>query len=112
MGPAKWSYRVRPQQAAPHLDYFEFDVVEHGSAAVRVVMMNNHRQAHLSGKGILDALIPRVAAELGRQVQSSPESGQTKDIYRTPDATKAWERLRSSGIATYDGTTDIYSAPV
>lgn len=104
----EWTYRARPIDGDPFGEFFELTVTELSEDAVRVVMMANNDYAPVSAKGIPDALIPQVAAELGRQVQSSPTTGRTADVRRSEDATKVWKRLVKENIARYDESSDIY----
>lgn len=103
-----WTYRVRPKGADAYSNFFELSVVELDASAVRVTMINNHNHPPVSAKGIPDALLPHIARELGRQVQSSPGSGPAGDVYRTEAATKVWQRLKKNGKADFDEPRDIY----
>lgn len=58
--------------------------------------------------GIPEGLLPVVKQYLGMEVESSPTRGAA-NVYRTPAATKYWERLRATGGATYDPVRDVYS---
>lgn len=108
MSGTKWDYRVRPFGASADSEFFQLSVVELDADTVRVTMLANNNYAPVSGKGVPDALIPRIAVELGRRVQSSPPRGETGDVYRTDDATKMWKRLLAAGKSHFDADADIY----
>ena len=111
---AQWTYRVRPQGASAQSEFFELKVVEVDDDTVQVVMLTNNQHPPVSAKGIPDSLIPRIAQDLRRRVQSSPSRGRTGDEYRTGAATKVWERLVGAQKAQYDSQADVYfvSKPV
>lgn len=75
---------------------------------VQVEMANHFNRPEYVGMGIPEALLPIVKQELGMQVESSPTRG-VANVYRTPAATKYWERLVAAGGAIYDSVRDVYS---
>jgi hypothetical protein len=76
---------------------------------VRQIAMHHHGHANYSEKGIPDALLPIVAAKLGLTVVSSPSFQAGGGVFRTPDATKVWNRLVARGIAMFDQATDVFT---
>lgn len=62
---------------------------------MRIVMMNNHGVKEYSGAGIPDYMIPEISKVLEKPLISSSNHAIENDVYRTPDATKVWERLKS-----------------
>lgn len=77
---------------------------------LRVIMANHHGNSEYSAMGIPEALLPIIKKDLGKNVESSPKtSGESNGIFRIPSAEKYWQRLVSSGKATYNLVTDIYT---
>jgi hypothetical protein len=105
----EWIYRVTASPKIRDGGFFEMTVAEICSSRVRVVMTNHFNQTEYAGMGIAEALLPEIKVNLGRSVESSPSKGAVGDVYRTPEATKYWERLRNKNGAEYDGSTDIYT---
>src|SRR4051794_36579514 len=67
---------------------------------VQVTSVTHHGSPLYREKGILDALLPALAAKLARDIISSPTKGEHTGEYRTVAATKYWERLRGKNSAT------------
>ena len=67
---------------------------------------NHHDNDSVRGKGIPDALLPFLKAELDMNIRSSV--GLAQDEWRTEPATKYWRRLESRGLARYDEQRDIF----
>ncbi|MEA9609082.1 hypothetical protein QY702_22345 [Xanthomonas campestris pv. plantaginis] len=72
-----------------------------------MVMMINAHNAY-GGFGIPDAIIPFAASHLSTELRSSPTISTDGNYWRTPAATKVWERLVAGGKAEYNKETDIY----
>lgn len=104
----EWSYQITTIPPPASGDFFELCVAEFAPSRVRVVMANHHGRPEYVGMGIPDALLPKIKIDLNCRVESSPSMG-TSGVYRTPAATKYWERLRIEGIAVYDQASDIYT---
>jgi len=103
----EWCYRVRSDPPPMSNEAFELTVSEISDAEVRVTAMFNYGESAYVAKGIPDALLPAIHEELGKIVSSSPTKG-IGNVYRTSDAGKVWERLRASGIASYNESEDVY----
>jgi len=107
----KWTFRVETQAATTSGDAFELavELLEDRADTVRVIMMHHYGHPEYKAKGIPDALLPLVRQYLGKNVESSPSRGDTTGVYRTPAATRVWERLKAAGLADYDPKRDVYS---
>lgn len=85
---------------------FEFILKPLDDGAHMVMMMNAH--GVYGGLGIPDAIVPFAAGYLSTELRSSPAMSTCGNYWRTPDATKAWERLVAAGKAEYNKQTDVY----
>ena len=103
----EWLYRVRSTPPPTSGGTLELTVKEVSDTEVMVTMMHHHWQPEYAARGIPDALLPRIREELEQTVASSPSAG-SGNVYRTPDATKVWERLKNAGIASYSESEDVY----
>lgn len=109
----KWKFRVVTSPALPGGEAFHLDIEEISEGLGRVVMMNNYGVREYCGMGIPEALLPLASATLGMKLQSSPTLGTSSTpgasgIYRTPAATKVWNRLVNAGKATHLLADDIF----
>ena len=105
----EWSFKVTTIPPPPHSKFFEMTLAPIGAQTLRVVMLNHFKFPPYVAMGIPEALLSAAKALLGQDIESSPSSGTQGGIYRTPDATKVWERLRQRGLATYDASRDVYT---
>ncbi len=96
---------VPPQ---PDGEAFDLSVTALDDATVRQTMLAHHGNPAYAAMGIPDALIPVVAAVLGKKVVSSPTTVDDTGVYRTQAATKVWDRLLGKGLASYDPDADVY----
>lgn len=98
------------QTVPPQFDGAAFDlsVTALDGARVRQVILAHHDNPAYATMGIPDALIPVVAAALGKKVVSSPTTADDAGVYRTVAATKVWDRLVAKGVATFDPAADVY----
>lgn len=106
----KWTFRVESQTSNPPGDCFELvvELLEERDHTARVVMMHHHGRPEYQAKGIPDALLPEIRRYLDKNVESSPRIACMNGVYRTPAATKVWERLKRAGLAEYDSSRDVY----
>jgi hypothetical protein len=104
----EWDFRVWSIPPPASGEFFSFSVRELDAQTVRVIAMAHNNEPAYIAMGIPEAIILEAAAVLHRRVTSSPTAGGA-GIWRTPEATKVWERLRAAGRATYNSATDIYS---
>lgn len=103
------TFRARTIPPPSSGDFFELTLEEVNPSTVRVVMANHFSRIEYAAMGIPEALLPEVKRVLGREVESSPSSGATANIRRSPEATKYWDRLVLLGGAMYDASRDVYS---
>lgn len=103
------TFRVTARPVPEDGAFFELAVSELDATTVRVVMAHHFNRPEYAGMGIPEALLPIVKQQLGMVVESSPAQGTGDNVYRQPNATKYWERLRAVGGATYDAARDVYS---
>src|SRR5438105_3770106 len=104
-----WHFRVQTVPPQPDGEAFDLSVTALDDFTVRQVMLAHHNNEAYAAMGIPDALIPLVAAELTKQVVSSPTAADDTGVYRTEAATKVWERLVGKGVARYDPAADVYT---
>ena len=107
----KWHFRVYADPPDPSGDWFDFTVEDKDPNTVRVDVMNANGVKAYQKMGIPEAIIVGAASVLGKRVVSSPSQGPA-GVWRTPEATKAWERLLKQGKANYDHSTDLFAHPV
>jgi hypothetical protein len=103
-----WHFRVQTVPPQPDGEAFDLSVAALDEATVRQVMLAHHNNTAYAAMGIPDALIPVVAAVLGKKVVSSPTTADDAGVYRTVAATKVWDRLVQKGVATFHAGADIY----
>lgn len=87
-------------------EFFEFILKPMDDGSHMVMMINAH--GAYAGLGIPDAIIPFAANHLSTELRSSPTNSACGNYWRTPEATKVWERLVDSGKAEYDRAADVY----
>jgi hypothetical protein len=87
-------------------EFFELVITPMDDGSHRVMMMNAH--GVYGGMGIPDTLIPIAAGHLSIELRSSPTKSECGNYWRTPAATKVWERLVAAGKAEYNADTDVY----
>ncbi len=85
-------------------EFFELVLKPLDDGSHMVMMINAH--GVYGGCGIPDAILPFAANHLSTEIRSSPT--MSADYWRTPAATKVWERLVAVGKAEYNKETDIY----
>lgn len=100
------TYRVYADPMPASGESFQLTVKEVAGEFQIIAMYHNNEPAYIA-KGIPEALILHIAEKSGATVRSSPVRGKPGE-FRTPDATKVWERLVSKGLATYSKNEDIY----
>jgi len=88
-------------------EFFELVLKPLDDDSYVVVMINAH--GVYGGCGIPDTLIPFAANHLSTKICSSPRMDEYGKNWRTPDATKMWDRLVAKGKAEYNNEADIYS---
>jgi hypothetical protein len=105
-----WDVFVKTVPPPPNDLAFELRLTPVGDNA-QVTSVTHHNSPLYREKGIIDALLPTLAAELDRGIVSSPTTGEHNGEYRTVAATKYWERLRGKNAATFDEASDLYTCP-
>jgi hypothetical protein len=103
-----WHFRVYTSPPPQTGQFFECNVEAVDAKTVRVVAIAHHGASAYRAMGIPDELLPEIAAVLGRRVVSSSNLNAQAGEWRTPDAGKVWNRLRSKGRADYDPVTDRF----
>jgi len=107
-GVKRYTYRIRPIASEP-IESFEFTVEEVGEDTVKVVVMDRHHEPAYSAMGIPERMIQECATTLGKKVISSNNGANIPGEFRTPRATKVWERLVAQERATFDEQQDRYT---
>ena len=103
----QWCYKFRSIPPPESYEAFEITVSPVSDSEVRVIAMYNNGGSEYSAKGIPDAAIQLISSELQKTVCSSPNHCMN-GVFRTPQATKVWERLVEKGLAVYSETEDVY----
>jgi hypothetical protein len=110
-GNVKWVFRVMPFDLNAS-DWYEFAITVINPTVGKVTVMDNRDLVQYRGKGITEKMIEEAANVLGLTVISSTNKSQKKLLlteWRTPAATKIWNRLLDQGRATYNEEDDIYT---
>jgi len=105
-----WTFRVVPVNE-PYTDFFEFTVTEVSPQTIKITSIENRRLPMYTARGIPEALIAEAYYILHHSVISSSNIAAAKSFaneFRTPPATKIWERLVQQGHAHYVRNTDTY----
>jgi len=107
----EWKFSVIPEDEN-FTDFFYLSAEEVNSETLKVTMINHHNQDIYIAKGIPERIIRELAIISGQRVISSSNKTQYQSFgaeFRTPPATKVWDRIKTIGNATYDSEKDIYS---
>jgi hypothetical protein len=104
---SEWSYRFRSIPPPESGEAFEITVSLISGSEVQVIAMYNNGESEYVAKGIPDFGIPLIASELQKTVCSSPNLCMN-GVFRTPQATKVWQRLVDKGQAMYSEAEDVY----
>jgi hypothetical protein len=89
-------------------DFFEstFLVIDENTA--RSIEMTANDNPSFKQKGIPEAIIRIASKVLKKNIQSSPIGSFTTGIFRLPNATKAWERLKAELPDRVTAMGDLY----
>lgn len=98
-------YSVPPPMSG---DFFECSFTPLNPTTVRQTMIDHHGHPNYAGMGIPDSLLPIAAAKIGKTIVSSPGLAPGGGVWRTPFATKMWNRLVAKQLATYDPVADVF----
>lgn len=90
-------------------EFFEVGADEVGGSRLQIVAMDHHQDARFEKMGLPEACI-RLLGQLIEQsvVSSSNRRAVDSGEWRTPAATKAWDRLVAAGHARYDPDEDRF----
>lgn len=105
-----WKFTIFPENEI-YADFFFLSAQETSDHFMKITMMNNHNQACYSAKGIPEKIIETLQNLSGKTIISSsnnPVYQSFNEEYRTPPATKVWERMKLKGMASYDEQKDTY----
>lgn len=105
-----WKFIIIPEHEI-YKDFFFFSAKEITDNQIKVTMINSHNQGAYSSKGIPEKIIEELQLLTGKEIISSSNNPLSKSFleeYRTPPATKVWERLIAKGLASYDEQMDTY----
>ena len=104
----EWHFRVLTVPPPENRDFFEFTLKILDDTSVRQTSIEHHGSAYYAAKGIPAAVLPIAAANIEKTIVSSPTFGESSNVFRTPDATKIWNRLVEKELAIYDDKTGIF----
>ncbi len=104
-----YTFKVRTVPPMKSDDFFELELEKLDTNTVCVIMAHHHNKPEYAAKGIPEALLPEVKRKLEMNVESSPMDGKQNNVFRTPAATKYWERLVATNGAIYDNLRDVYT---
>ena len=107
----QWKFSVIPDDGLCS-DFFFFSGETISDEKIKITMMNNHNQEIYSGKGIPERLIEELHIITGKDIVSSsnnPHKKVLEEEYRTPPATKVWQRLVNINRASYNTEDDLFT---
>jgi len=107
----KWHFVIVPEDEV-YDDFFYLGATAISDDTLKITTVNRHNQIIYSAKGITEKIIQILALLSGKKVISSTNNPAFKffdEEFRTPAATKVWQRVVQQGFATYDAETDIFS---
>ena len=107
----KWIFRIIPAEIEVD-NWFEFTITKTSNNKGKVTQMKHQNMPEYVAKGIPEKMIEESSAVLQLEIISSTniESAKSFDTeWRTPQATKVWERLVALGKASHNSATDIYT---
>ncbi|MFZ3218421.1 MAG: hypothetical protein WA174_00225 [Rhodoferax sp.] len=105
--PVHWEVQLTRLAPDENEEPYELTLVEEDDDCARIDVIHNHSNPHFLKAGIPEVLLPAVASRIGRRIRSN-SSIAVGNIFRSENATRMWERLRSIGRATLDNETDFY----
>lgn len=89
--------------------WFDITLKKSAPDTLIVSMQMKNKNALYGAKGILDAMIPGLAATLNKRIVSSSNTqNQYLNEYRNTAGEKVWRRLEADGRAKYNTITDRY----
>lgn len=107
-----WMFRVYKNQNSEGDSGFEVKYKPISDFVWMQAGIYHHGNQEYSGKGIPEVIIPEVSRNRKVLIVSSPSQAQPteyeENIFRTPDATKMWQRLVNKEIAVYNSNADIF----
>ena len=109
----RWTFRIMPVEEQCN-DHYEFTITRVDEWTGKVTQIHRNFIDYYSGKRIGDKMIEVASEVLGLNIISSSNNGEYTSFdpeWRTPPATRIWDRLVDRGIASYDSKTDIYRYP-
>lgn len=111
--PSRLHVRVFQEPTCDGDRWFDTTILEVSPKVGRVVMMAHHDQEEYVARGIPEALIRMLASQRYERIVSSANTtaATARGEYRTPAATKVWQRLVAAGEATYDASADEFRFP-
>jgi len=107
----EWKFSVIPEDEK-FLDFFYLTAEEVDNKTLKITMINHHNQDIYIAKGIPEKIIEQLSILSEMKIISSSNKVQYQSFeseFRTPPATKVWERIKGMGNATYDIEKDIYT---
>jgi hypothetical protein len=110
-GRIEWKFTITPLNDS-YSDFFEFIAEEIDEETFKIKTVSHNNQEIYIAKGIPEQMIFELASLSTKNIISSSNKSHSKKIegeFRTPQATKVWERIKNIGHANYLEEKDIYS---
>lgn len=102
----EWTFRVYATPTLISGEFFELSLKVISGDMAKIIAIHNNGEDAYKAKGIPEALLPFASKVTDKKIVSS--STNDEDGYRTPDATKMWERLCRKGLAEKDEDNDRF----
>lgn len=102
----------KSQKISPKDEWFDATFTYVDENLIQSTMLSNNSKDCYRGKGITEALFQYVVNTTGKKLISSSNRKEKKNFdneYRTPCASKVWDRLVKVGKACYDKGEDRYN---
>ena len=109
-----WDFNIFPKGDS-NIDSFSFSATEINLNTIKVTMMKHQEEVIYKAKGIPEKMIEELYKITNKTIISSTNNPKAKILaeeFRTPQASKVWERLLNNEKAVYDIKNDIYTLKV
>jgi hypothetical protein len=106
-----WVFTIIPK-GQNYNDFFSFSATEINQDTMKVTMMSHNNKIIYKAKGIPERMIEELNKITRKKIISSTNNPNSKILpeeFRTPRATKVWNRLLNNDRAIFDIENDIYT---
>ena len=103
-----WEFFVVVKTCIDAIYFFELRLRQTPEDEFQIIAISHDNYADYVSKGIPDALLPRLSEILGGPIRSSRSDIEGTNEFRTPAASKMWDRLVNKELARYYAEEDVY----